>query len=200
MRCLRVSYLGTICKDVVLCECGIRFMLNQDHWLRMSGNKVGLFTRVRSGIRKFPESYCCNCLGEWKWEQNQRSHFRKHQSVTWHRAVKMRCFYTSAFSTSCFVLSAMDGKIKFCVKLIKSTTETLEMFCEAFGEHFFRSDSGFWMVFTFQGQSSVSLRWRRFRATKHQQNDRKCWKISRNHPWRRSSNATVSLLVEWLAS
>jgi hypothetical protein len=25
--------------------------------------------------------------------------------------------------------------IKFCVKLGKSTTETLEMFCEAFGEH-----------------------------------------------------------------
>jgi hypothetical protein len=35
----------------------------------------------------------------------------------------------------------MDGKIercdcnKFCVKLGKSATETLEMLCEAFGEH-----------------------------------------------------------------
>jgi hypothetical protein len=35
----------------------------------------------------------------------------------------------------------MDGKIeqcvsiKFCVKLGKSTTKTLEMICEAFGEH-----------------------------------------------------------------
>jgi hypothetical protein len=35
----------------------------------------------------------------------------------------------------------MDGKIdqhvgtKFCVKFGKYTTETLEMFCEAFGEH-----------------------------------------------------------------
>jgi hypothetical protein len=47
----------------------------------------------------------------------------------------------SAFSTLCFVLSAMDGKIeqhaciKFCVKLGKSATETLEMLLEAFGEH-----------------------------------------------------------------
>jgi hypothetical protein len=35
----------------------------------------------------------------------------------------------------------MDGRIKqrvcikFCVKLGKSSTETLEMLCEAFGEH-----------------------------------------------------------------
>jgi hypothetical protein len=46
-----------------------------------------------------------------------------------------------AFSSSCFILPAMDGKIeqhvciKFCVKFSKSTTKTLEMVCEAFGEH-----------------------------------------------------------------
>jgi hypothetical protein len=46
-----------------------------------------------------------------------------------------------AFSTSCFVLSAMDGKIeqctciKFCVKLVKSTFETLAVLHETFGEH-----------------------------------------------------------------
>jgi hypothetical protein len=46
----------------------------------------------------------------------------------------------SSFSDSCFILSAMDGKIeqcvciKFCMKLGKSATETLEMFHEAFGE------------------------------------------------------------------
>jgi hypothetical protein len=50
-------------------------------------------------------------------------------------------FYKGASSTSCFVLSAMDGKIeqraciKFCVKLSKSATKTLEMLHEAFGEH-----------------------------------------------------------------
>jgi hypothetical protein len=64
-----------------------------------------------------------------------------HQSPAWHRTVNMHCFYASAFSTSCFVLSAMDGKIehrvciKFCMKLGKSTTETTEMLCEAFEEH-----------------------------------------------------------------
>jgi hypothetical protein len=42
----------------------------------------------------------------------------------------------SAISASCFILSAMDGKIeqhvciKFCVKLGKSATETLEMLRE----------------------------------------------------------------------
>jgi hypothetical protein len=47
----------------------------------------------------------------------------------------------SALSTLRFVLSAMDGKIeqrvciKFCVMLGKSAIETLEMLCEAFGEH-----------------------------------------------------------------
>jgi hypothetical protein len=44
-------------------------------------------------------------------------------------------------STSCFVLSAIDGKIeqciciKFCTKLSKSATKTPEMLHEAFGEH-----------------------------------------------------------------
>jgi hypothetical protein len=46
-----------------------------------------------------------------------------------------------AFSTSCFPLAAMDGKIeqrvciKFCVKLGKSVNKTLDMLHEAFGEH-----------------------------------------------------------------
>jgi hypothetical protein len=50
----------------------------------------------------------------------------------------------SAFSTSSFILSAMDGKIeqsvciKFCAKLGESATETLEKLHEAFGEHSLR--------------------------------------------------------------
>jgi hypothetical protein len=52
----------------------------------------------------------------------------------------MHYFYTSALLTSGFILSVMDGKIeqhvciKFCVKLGKSATKTLEMLCGAFGE------------------------------------------------------------------
>jgi hypothetical protein len=46
-----------------------------------------------------------------------------------------------------------------------------------FWRAFFKPDSGFWMAFTFEGRSSVSCRWRNFRATTHQQNDRKCSKI-----------------------
>jgi hypothetical protein len=53
----------------------------------------------------------------------------------------MHYSYTSAFSTSRFVLSAMDGKIeqrvciKFHVKLSRYAAETIEMLREAFGEH-----------------------------------------------------------------
>jgi hypothetical protein len=49
----------------------------------------------------------------------------------------MHHVYKGAFLTSGFVLSALDGKIKqyvcikFCVKLGKSITKTLEMFCDA---------------------------------------------------------------------
>jgi hypothetical protein len=53
----------------------------------------------------------------------------------------MHYFYISAFSTSRFVLSVMNGKIeqrdclKLCVKLGKSATKTPEMLREACGEH-----------------------------------------------------------------
>jgi hypothetical protein len=64
-----------------------------------------------------------------------------HQSATWHHALNTHCFDPSAFSTSCFPLAVMDGKIeqcvciKFCVKFSKSATITLEMLCGAFREH-----------------------------------------------------------------
>jgi hypothetical protein len=50
-------------------------------------------------------------------------------------------FLEVRFMTSCFLFSAMDGKIeqrvciKFCEKLGKSAMEILEMLHETFGEH-----------------------------------------------------------------
>jgi hypothetical protein len=44
----------------------------------------------------------------------------------------------------------------------------------------------FEMAFTFQGWSFFSWRWWTFRATRHQQNDRKCSKNSKPHPQRLS--------------
>jgi hypothetical protein len=74
----------------------------------------------------------------------------------------MHFIYTSAFSTSFFVLFAMDAKIergvciRFCVKLGKSPTETLEMLHEAFGEQCLSRTAIFCTAFTFQVWSSVS--------------------------------------------
>jgi hypothetical protein len=70
-------------------------------------------------------------------------------------------FYTSAF-LHCLILSAIDGKseqcicIKFCVKLGKSATETLEILHEAFGEHSLNQTAGFeWHSHFNSGQVSV---------------------------------------------
>jgi hypothetical protein len=55
--------------------------------------------------------------------------------------VNKHCFYTSDFSTSYFPLAAIEGKIeqrvciKFCVKLGKFATKTLEMLSEDFLEY-----------------------------------------------------------------
>jgi hypothetical protein len=62
--------------------------------------------------------------------QGHTSESLLHQSAMWQHAVNTHCLYMSVFSSTCFVLSVMDGKIgqrvciKFCMKLDKSVTET----------------------------------------------------------------------------
>jgi hypothetical protein len=53
------------------------------------------------------------------------------------------------------------------------------------------------MTFTFQGLSCVSWRWWMFRATKHQKNDRKCWKNSRTDTRRLSPNNSWACRHRW---
>jgi hypothetical protein len=53
------------------------------------------------------------------------------------------------------------------------------------------------MAFTFQGWSSANWRRLTFKATKHQQNDRECWKNSRTHPWRQSLNNPWARRRRW---
>jgi hypothetical protein len=142
-------------------------------------------------IGKFLDCYCCNCLGERRWEGRPRSQFRK--SITsvchWYND----CFYTRALSTRCFLSSAIDGKIKqrvcikFCVKLGKSAKETFEMLHEACREH-----SLTWTAIL-QWYSRLKAGWvsaeddETFRAIKHQQNAKKNMKKFEN-----SSTKTVA--------
>jgi hypothetical protein len=79
-----------------------------------------------------------------------------------------------------FLLSAMDGRIelhvciKFCVKLSKSTTKPLEMLHETFGEHSLSWTAIFEWHSCFKGDQVSVQDDGKLRATKHQQNDRKC--------------------------
>jgi hypothetical protein len=86
-------------------------------------------------------------------------------------------FLHECFFNFVFLLPAMDGKIEqhvcieFCVKLGKSTIETLEMLCKVFGEH----SLGQTVVFEWHSRfkaGGVSIE--DDKATKHRQNNRKC--------------------------
>jgi hypothetical protein len=113
------------------------------HLVGKLSNRIQLNERNTKCIGKFLDCYCCNCFSERTWEQRPRSHFHNPIASVCH--VTMRCkhalFYTSVFSTTCFTLSVMDGKIKqhvcikFHVKVSKSITNTPEMIREPFGGH-----------------------------------------------------------------
>jgi hypothetical protein len=104
-----------------------------------------------------------------------------HQVATWHCAVNTHCFYTSAFWRVSFFLwwmakSSNVSALSFAwISVICYQNPWNASW--GFWRTFFKPDSSFWMPFMFQGQSYVSWRWQTFSVTKHQQNDRKCWKI-----------------------
>jgi hypothetical protein len=81
--------------------------------------KTAFLSGIRGCIRKFPD-YCltASVTEDGRGGQDHTSTSLLDQSVTWQLHSEHVCFYTSAFSTSCFILSAMDGKIEQhgCIK------------------------------------------------------------------------------------
>jgi hypothetical protein len=131
-----------------------------------------------------------------RWEGRPRSHFSKPIASVHHVTP---CSEHTLFLHECsfdFVFRFVcDGWQNRAMCLHQVLREAWQIHCRnplnsswGFWRTFFKSDRGFWMTFTFQGRSSVSWRWRMFWETKHQQNDRKCWKNSRTHPRRPSLN------------
>jgi hypothetical protein len=137
----------------------------------------------------FPDCYCCNYLHDKRWEGRPRSCFLKPIASVCHLTPRSehalflyKCFFSFMFGFVCF------GWQNQAVCLCQVASKPLEMHHEAFRERFFKADSGFWMALMFQGWSSVSWRWRTFRATKHQQSNKTCWKNVRTHLRRPSPN------------
>jgi hypothetical protein len=186
------TYIVCLWIDMLLCMLFCRRFFSGNLLLRV-------FYTVRGGIREFSDLHCCNCLGERRWEGRPRSYFRK-PIATWYRAVNIHCFYTSAFLlrvSICLQWMAKSSNVSassFAWSSVNQLPKLLNCFVRLL-RTFFKQESGFWIAFTFQGRSSVSWRWRTFRATKHQQNDIKCWKNSRTHP--PSSNNPWALRHRW---
>jgi hypothetical protein len=94
-------------------------------------------------IGKFLDCYCCNCLGERRWEGRPSSHLRKTIASVCHVTpfCKQALFLHECFSDFLcrFVCDGWQIEqrvcIRFCVKLGTSAAEKLEMLREASGEH-----------------------------------------------------------------
>jgi hypothetical protein len=102
-------------------------------------------------------------------------------------------FYTSAFTTSSFILSVIHGKIEqydcitFCAKLGKSTIKTLEILREAFWEHLLGwTTLSKWQSCLKAGEVSVEDDERSGQPSTRKW--QKSLKNLRTHPWRPLSN------------
>jgi hypothetical protein len=112
-----------------------------------------LCNHIQGSIGKFPDYYCCNCLGE-RWEGRPRSHFCKPIASVCH--VTLRCGH-ALFLHKCF----FDFMFHFFCDGWQNWTVCLhQILCEAryicyrnpwnalrgFWRTFFKLDSSFWMV------------------------------------------------------
>jgi hypothetical protein len=101
-----------------------------------------------------------------RWEGSPRSHFWKPSPSVCH--VTPCCEHT-LFLYMCF-FDFLHQVLGYAQYIYYQNPWNASW---GFQRIFFKPDSGFWMTFTFQGRLSVSWKWWMFRATKHQQNDRK---------------------------
>jgi hypothetical protein len=138
------------------------------------------------------DCYCCNCLGERRWEVKPESHFCRPISSDCHvtPCCEHAFFLGECFLTSCLILFVMVGKVEhvcnmFCMKLGKFATKILH---EAFWEHSLSQ------TLVFEWHSPLKTVDCQLKMTNVQelQNYRKCWNYSRPHPRRSSSNSPWS--------
>jgi hypothetical protein len=73
---------------------------------------------LRSAIRKYLDCYCCNCLGERRWEGRPRSHLCKPIASVCH--VTLRCEH-ALFLHKCFLASCFPLKLQgWCFETVSN--------------------------------------------------------------------------------
>jgi hypothetical protein len=124
-------------------------------------------------IGKFPHCCCCTCFDGEDERGGQRPHFHKPIASVCHVTP---CCERALSSQECSfnLIFAVDGKIEKCVCSTVIPYRNPLNASWGFWRKFFKLYSGCWMVFTFQGQLSVSWRWQMFEATVHQKMLKKC--------------------------
>jgi hypothetical protein len=107
-----------------------------------------------NAIRKFPHSYCCNCLHERKWEGRPRSHFCKpiaiclpRDTALWTRTVFTRVLsqFRVSFCLWWLAKSSNMSESSFARSSVNLLLEALKCFMRLL------VNSSFRMTFTFQG-------------------------------------------------
>jgi hypothetical protein len=112
-----------------------------------------------------------------------------------YQAVNMHCFYEYFFGFMFHFVCDGWQNWAMCllqVLLDKSATETLEMLCEAFGEHSLNRTVVYEWHSCFKA-SWVSVEDYKFRPTKHQKNNRKCLKKFENSSTKTIIKQSMSL-------